>query len=206
MLTYMSFCVQHVTTVVVGQRTLLHDSIQVCLQDCDVLMAGVWLQEAYGKLQEWTVSSEAASHKLAQRAGALQEAMQVWVRECDFWSAPADITRWCRLLVSGVTANPKTAHAVFPLVACRASACKLRPQQQQRTTGRPLAALAAAQSHSRDRQQQQLQQQQQQSLAAHQRQRNCRQLMLSWTSSLVCSSWCVQRHTSSRRCLTPHLR
>jgi hypothetical protein len=35
------------------------------------------VQEAYGKLQEWTVSSEAASHKLAKRAGALQEAMQV---------------------------------------------------------------------------------------------------------------------------------
>jgi hypothetical protein len=35
------------------------------------------LQEVYGKLQEWTVSSEAASHKLAKRAGALQEAMQV---------------------------------------------------------------------------------------------------------------------------------
>jgi hypothetical protein len=37
------------------------------------------VQEAYGKLQEWTVSSEAASYKLAQRAGALQEAMQVSV-------------------------------------------------------------------------------------------------------------------------------
>lgn len=35
------------------------------------------MQEAYGKLQEWTVSSEAASHKLAKRAGALQEALQV---------------------------------------------------------------------------------------------------------------------------------
>ena len=35
------------------------------------------LQEAYGKLQEWTVSSEAAARKLATRAGALQEAMEV---------------------------------------------------------------------------------------------------------------------------------
>lgn len=40
----------------------------------------VWpcaLQEAYGKLQEWTISSEAASRKLAARAAALQHAMQV---------------------------------------------------------------------------------------------------------------------------------
>lgn len=35
------------------------------------------MQEAYGKLQEWTVSSEAAAHKLAARAFALQKAMQV---------------------------------------------------------------------------------------------------------------------------------
>lgn len=39
----------------------------------------VCLQEAYGKLQEWTAASEAASHKLSQRAGALQEALQVCV-------------------------------------------------------------------------------------------------------------------------------
>lgn len=59
------------------------------------------------------MSSEAASHKLAQRAGALQEAMQVWVRECDFWTSSADIPGWCRLLASGATTNPKTVHIVF---------------------------------------------------------------------------------------------
>lgn len=43
-----------------------------------IAMAAVSLQEAYGKLQEWTVCSEAAARKLATRAGALQSAMQVW--------------------------------------------------------------------------------------------------------------------------------
>jgi hypothetical protein len=39
----------------------------------DVLTAVVWFT---GKLQEWTVSSEAASRRLASRAAAIQSAMQ----------------------------------------------------------------------------------------------------------------------------------
>lgn len=56
------------------------------MHTCSVLQREIGLcclalQEAYGKLQEWTVSSQAASHQLAKRAGALQEAMQViWGR------------------------------------------------------------------------------------------------------------------------------